>query len=278
MTGTGARTKTIANCSWNGKIQVSIEVVIVHLYKISHIVFSPPPTPLSERSPAPSPASTPEPFDDPNDGDYQHHRWDYSPNWSPESSDFEAEEEDRSGNSNDSCEEVDDTSQVLPAQSEEEIAKTTLRRWSMYLHPVYRCLICVECRCILAETARGHRKTKHGLPFPASGLLEHSLTVLGVDKTSDWSFPDHPIVALEGVQVQKSFMCPVPKCGKGYAEKKKAGVERRDFLRVMGAGAAAAVPLLAAGRAQAVEMADQRVKQRYRETDHVKKYYETNRF
>jgi hypothetical protein len=65
------------------------------------------------------------------------------------------------------------------------------------------------------------------------------------------------------------------------AEKKKAGLERRDFLRVMGAGAAgaaAAVPLLAAGPAEAVETADQRVKQRYQETDHVKKYYETNRF
>jgi hypothetical protein len=65
------------------------------------------------------------------------------------------------------------------------------------------------------------------------------------------------------------------------AGNKKAGLERRDFLRVMGAGAAgaaAAVPLLAAGPAQAVETADQRVKQRYRETDHVKKYYETNRF
>jgi hypothetical protein len=65
------------------------------------------------------------------------------------------------------------------------------------------------------------------------------------------------------------------------AEKKQAGLERRDFLRVMGAGAAgaaAAVPLLAAGPAEAVETADQRVKQRYRETDHVKKYYETNRF
>ena len=65
------------------------------------------------------------------------------------------------------------------------------------------------------------------------------------------------------------------------AEKKKAGVERRDFLRVMGtgaAGAAAALSLLAAGPAEAVETADQRVKQRYRETDHVKKYYETNRF
>jgi hypothetical protein len=65
------------------------------------------------------------------------------------------------------------------------------------------------------------------------------------------------------------------------AENKKAGLERRDFLRVMGAGAAgaaAAVPLLAAGPAEAVETSDQRVKQRYRETDHVKKYYETNRF
>ena len=42
------------------------------------------------------------------------------------------------------------------------------------------------------------------------------------------------------------------------AEKKRAGLERRDFLRVMGAGAAgaaAAVPLLAAGPAAAVETA-----------------------
>jgi hypothetical protein len=65
------------------------------------------------------------------------------------------------------------------------------------------------------------------------------------------------------------------------AEHKKAGLERRDFLRVMGmgaAGAAAVVPLLAAGPAKAVETADERVKQRYRETDHVKKYYQTNRF
>jgi hypothetical protein len=65
------------------------------------------------------------------------------------------------------------------------------------------------------------------------------------------------------------------------AEHKKAGLERRDFLRVMGmgaAGAAAVVPLLAAGPAEAVETAEERVKQRYRETDHVKKYYQTNRF
>jgi hypothetical protein len=44
------------------------------------------------------------------------------------------------------------------------------------------------------------------------------------------------------------------------------------------AGAAAVVPLLAAGPAKAVETAEERVKQRYRETDHVKKYYQTNRF
>jgi hypothetical protein len=65
------------------------------------------------------------------------------------------------------------------------------------------------------------------------------------------------------------------------AESKKPGIERRDFLRVMGAGtagAAAALPLLAAGPAQAKESPEERIKQRYRETDHVKKYYQSNRF
>jgi hypothetical protein len=65
------------------------------------------------------------------------------------------------------------------------------------------------------------------------------------------------------------------------AETKKPGIERRDFLRVMGAGtagAAAALPLLAAGSAQAKESPEERAKPRYRETDHVKKYYATNRF
>ncbi|QQP90284.1 hypothetical protein JL101_003095 [Skermanella rosea] len=64
------------------------------------------------------------------------------------------------------------------------------------------------------------------------------------------------------------------------AKGKADGLERREFLRVMGVGAAgaAAAPLLAAGTAEAAETPEQRVKQRYRETDHVKKYYETNRF
>ncbi|UEM21815.1 twin-arginine translocation signal domain-containing protein [Skermanella mucosa] len=65
------------------------------------------------------------------------------------------------------------------------------------------------------------------------------------------------------------------------AKGKADGLERREFLRVIGAGAAgaaAAAPLLVAGTAEAAETPEQRVKQRYRETDHVKKYYETNRF
>ena len=65
------------------------------------------------------------------------------------------------------------------------------------------------------------------------------------------------------------------------AESKKPGIERRDFLRVMGAGTAgvaAALPLLAAGPAEAKESPEERAKARYRETDHVKKYYQTNRF
>ena len=64
---------------------------------------------------------------------------------------------------------------------------------------------------------------------------------------------------------------------KGKAE----GLQRREFLRVMGVGAvgaAAAAPLLASGAAEAAETPEERVKQRYRETDHVKKFYETNRF
>jgi hypothetical protein len=65
------------------------------------------------------------------------------------------------------------------------------------------------------------------------------------------------------------------------AEAAGSGIERRTFLRVMGAGTAGAVaiaPLLSAEPAEAKEAADNRRKSRYRESDHVRKYYETNRF
>lgn len=61
----------------------------------------------------------------------------------------------------------------------------------------------------------------------------------------------------------------------------KATVGRRDFLRTLGAGAtvavAAAAPL--AGEALAdSESASERTKARYRETEHVKTFYQVNRY
>lgn len=60
----------------------------------------------------------------------------------------------------------------------------------------------------------------------------------------------------------------------------KPGIERRNFLRAVGVGAvgAAAVPLVAVAPAEAKESAADRVKARYRETDHVKTFYRTNRY
>ena len=61
--------------------------------------------------------------------------------------------------------------------------------------------------------------------------------------------------------------------------KQKPTVGRREFLRVLGAGAtvAAAVPL--AGEAKAdTETSDEKRKSRYKETDHVKAFYRVNRY
>lgn len=62
-------------------------------------------------------------------------------------------------------------------------------------------------------------------------------------------------------------------------QKQKTTVGRRDFLRVLGAGAAAAsaTPLVA-GSAVAVESDADKKKTRYRETDHVKAFYRVNRY
>jgi hypothetical protein len=62
-------------------------------------------------------------------------------------------------------------------------------------------------------------------------------------------------------------------------QKQKTTVGRRNFLRVLGAGAAAAsaAPLVA-GNAVAVESDADKKKARYRESDEVKTFYRVNRY
>jgi len=60
----------------------------------------------------------------------------------------------------------------------------------------------------------------------------------------------------------------------------KAKVGRRDFLRVLGAGAgvAAASGSLATSARADSETNDEKRKSRYRETEHVKAFYQVNRY
>lgn len=59
----------------------------------------------------------------------------------------------------------------------------------------------------------------------------------------------------------------------------KAGFDRRDLLKALGLGTAgaAAATVLPAGEAQADESPQDQVKSRYRETEHVKRFYALNR-
>ena len=59
----------------------------------------------------------------------------------------------------------------------------------------------------------------------------------------------------------------------------KLTLGRRDFLRVLGAGAAvtAAAPLAIEAKADS-ETNDEKRKSRYKVTDHVKAYYRVNRY
>ena len=58
-----------------------------------------------------------------------------------------------------------------------------------------------------------------------------------------------------------------------------AGVDRRRFFMMGGSAvAAAAVVPLASDEAAADESQAERVKARYKETDHVKNYYRVNRY
>ena len=62
---------------------------------------------------------------------------------------------------------------------------------------------------------------------------------------------------------------------------RKATVGRREFLRVLGAGAGVAAttagPLASGARAD-TETNDEKRKARYKETDHVKAFYRVNRY
>ncbi len=60
-------------------------------------------------------------------------------------------------------------------------------------------------------------------------------------------------------------------------------VDRRNFLKAIGAGAGAttlavAGTVIAAPPAEAAESAADKKKKRYKETEHVKAYYRTNRY
>jgi hypothetical protein len=60
----------------------------------------------------------------------------------------------------------------------------------------------------------------------------------------------------------------------------KAKVGRRDFLRVLGAGAgvAAAGGSFATSARADSETNEEKIKSRYRETEHVKAFYRVNRY
>lgn len=60
----------------------------------------------------------------------------------------------------------------------------------------------------------------------------------------------------------------------------KAKVDRRGFLKTLGGGAAgvAAANVAVVGTAVAAESDNEKRKKRYRETDHVKAFYRTNRY
>ena len=57
-----------------------------------------------------------------------------------------------------------------------------------------------------------------------------------------------------------------------------AGVDRRRFFMMGGSAVAAAAVVPLASEAEADESQAERVKARYKETDHVKNYYRVNRY
>jgi hypothetical protein len=60
--------------------------------------------------------------------------------------------------------------------------------------------------------------------------------------------------------------------------KTKSGVDRRRLFLMGGSAAVAAAVVPIASEAEAEESQAERVKPRYRETEHVKNYYRVNRY
>ena len=63
-------------------------------------------------------------------------------------------------------------------------------------------------------------------------------------------------------------------------EQQKPGLERRRFLQGLGVATGSAVAVaapIAAGAAEVTESPEEQVKSRYRETEHVKRFYALNR-
>jgi len=55
------------------------------------------------------------------------------------------------------------------------------------------------------------------------------------------------------------------------------GIDRRNLLKSLGLGAAGAAATTLSGQAEAAETPQEQVKPRYRENDHVKRFYALNR-
>ena len=60
--------------------------------------------------------------------------------------------------------------------------------------------------------------------------------------------------------------------------KDKVAVDRRSFFKALGAGAAVAVTPAVATPAAAMDPGADEKRARYRETDHVKAFYRSNRY
>lgn len=64
----------------------------------------------------------------------------------------------------------------------------------------------------------------------------------------------------------------------GEGKSQSAGVDRRRFFMMGGSAVAAAAVVPLASEAEAEESQAERVKARYKETEHVKNYYRVNRY